>query len=119
MALAGDDQGVEDRRALAGVGLPDKKPVLLADVGHSQRLLNEIIVEAAVALMQERREVRPLGEQVVAGLAEGGPGQDPLPGVQGDPPAQSASGSHTLRPGSNPGGGLTPHRSPTRRSHPR
>ena len=86
VALAGGDQRVEDGRALAGVGMPDKQPVLLADAGRSQRVLDEVIVEAAHALMQVRREGGPLGEQVIAGLAEGGLGQDPLPGVQGQPP---------------------------------
>jgi hypothetical protein len=36
VALAGDDQRVEDGRALAGVGMPDKQPVLFADAGRPQ-----------------------------------------------------------------------------------
>ncbi len=75
VALAGDDKGVEDGRALAGVGMPDKQPVLLAEAGRSQRVLDEVIVEAAHALMQVRREGRPLGEQVIAGLAEAALGE--------------------------------------------
>ncbi len=37
--LAGDDQGVENRRALDGVVMPEKQPVFLADAGRSQRVL--------------------------------------------------------------------------------
>ena len=33
VTLAGDDEGVDDRRALAGVRMTDEEPVLLADRG--------------------------------------------------------------------------------------
>ena len=40
VALAGDDQRVEDGGTLADVGMPDKQPVLLADAASFRRFEN-------------------------------------------------------------------------------
>ena len=42
MAFAGYDEGVQDRRALAGVGVADKEPVFLADAGRAYRIFDEV-----------------------------------------------------------------------------
>ena len=39
VALAGDNQRVEDGRALVGIGVPDEQPVLLADAGRPDGVL--------------------------------------------------------------------------------
>lgn len=81
VALAGDDQRGEDGGALAGVGGPDEQPVFLADAGGAQGVLNDVVVESAFAVVQELRRGGPVGEQIIAGLAEGRLGQDALAGV--------------------------------------
>ena len=44
MAVAGHDDRVDDRRALAGVGMADEEPVL-ADGRRSDRIFDQVIVE--------------------------------------------------------------------------
>ena len=45
MALAGDDQRVDDRRTLARRGVPDEEPVLLADRGGPDRIFDQVVVD--------------------------------------------------------------------------
>ncbi len=84
VALARDDEGIEDGRALAGVGVPDEQPVLLAHAGGADRVFDEIIVEPAFTVLQMGAEWRPLAEEVVAGFPEGRLGQHALPRPQGE-----------------------------------
>jgi hypothetical protein len=60
VTLARDDQRVEDRRALAGVGVPDKQPVLLSDARGPDRIFDQVIVEATFAMMEMGAERSPL-----------------------------------------------------------
>src|ERR1039458_2950404 len=45
-ALAGDDDRVDDRGALAGIGVADEEPVFLSDGRRPDRVLNEARSEA-------------------------------------------------------------------------
>ncbi len=44
VSLAPDDQRVEYHRALAGVGVPDKQPVLFSDARGTDRIFDQVIV---------------------------------------------------------------------------
>ena len=66
VALAGDDQRVEYGGALAGVGVADEQPVLLADAGWADSVLDEIVVEAAFTVAEMSRQRTPLGQKVIA-----------------------------------------------------
>src|SRR5271165_1332766 len=72
VALTGDDDRVDDRRALAGVGVADKQPVLLADRRRSDRIFNEVVVETRLAVFQMPGKRLPVFEEVIAGLSEAG-----------------------------------------------
>src|SRR5208283_3827591 len=80
MALAGDDDRVDDGGSLAGIGMAYKEPVLLADGRWADGVLDEVVVEAGLTVAQVFGQRRPVAEQVIAGLAEEGlrPGLRPL-----------------------------------------
>lgn len=78
VTLARDNQRVEDGGALAGVGVPDKQPVLFSDARGPDRIFDQVIVEATFAVMQMGAERSPLAEQVIAGFAERRLRQHPL-----------------------------------------
>src|ERR1700685_3349134 len=59
MAFAGDDERVQDRGALPGVGMADEEPVFLADAGRPDRIFDEVIVEAGLAVVQVADERLP------------------------------------------------------------
>ena len=46
VTLTGHDQGVEDRRTLAGLGVTDKQPVLLSDARGTDGVLDEVMLAA-------------------------------------------------------------------------
>ena len=56
VALAGDDQRVDDRSAVASIGMTDEEPVLRAKFAWPDGVLNGVGVEAGVAVAQMRRE---------------------------------------------------------------
>lgn len=70
MALAGDDQRVEDGGALAGVGVADEEPVLLAEGRRPDGVFDEVVVEPGLAVSLVRDERLPVLEQIGAGPAE-------------------------------------------------
>ena len=78
-ALAGDHDRVDDRRALAGIGMAHEEPVLLPDGRGADGILDEVIVELGDAVFEVRRQRRPVAQQVIAGLAHGGLGPRPRP----------------------------------------
>jgi hypothetical protein len=84
--LAGDDERVNDGRALAGVGVADKEPVLLPDAGRPDRILDEVVVQLALAVVQMRGERPPLAKEVIARFAERGLREHALPRPPGKPP---------------------------------
>ena len=75
MATARLDERVNDRRALAGIGVTDKKPVFRAELGRADGVFHEVGVQAGAAVAQVGDQGFPLVEQVAAGLAELGFGQ--------------------------------------------
>jgi hypothetical protein len=88
VALAGYDDRVDDRRALAGVGVAYKEPVLLADRRRPDRVFDEVVVEAGLPVAQVGRERIPVAEEVVAGPAEERLRPSLLPRSAGDPLSQ-------------------------------
>lgn len=68
--LARDDERVDDRRALARVGMADKQPVLLADRRGPDRVFDEVVVQPREGVVLMRNEHLPVVEQVSARLAE-------------------------------------------------
>src|SRR5580704_8355604 len=52
VAFARDDQRVEDRRALAGVGVTDEEPVLFSNTGRADGIFDEVIVQPTLAVVQ-------------------------------------------------------------------
>ncbi len=56
MALAGNDERVEDRGALAGIGVADEEPVLLPDRGGPDGIFNEVVVDPGLAVLEVRGE---------------------------------------------------------------
>ena len=62
MALAGNDQRVDDRRALPRRGVPDEQPVLLADSRRPNGIFHAIVADLP-------RFARPLGTLCLASCA--------------------------------------------------
>src|SRR5581483_8639546 len=60
VSLTRHDQGVKDRRALAGVGVADKQAILFPDAGRPDGVLNQVIVQATFAMVQMGDERVPL-----------------------------------------------------------
>ena len=77
VALAGDDQRVNDRRALAGVGMADKQPVLFTNGRGADGAFHQVIVDAGLSVAHMSRQRVPLVEQVRTSLAQQRTGQDP------------------------------------------
>src|SRR5688572_27899401 len=70
VALAGDDDGVNDVRALAGVAVADEQPVFLADGRGTDGVFDQIVVQTTAAMLEVRGERLPMAEQIGAGFAE-------------------------------------------------
>ena len=87
VALAGDDEGVDDRSAVAGVGMADEEPVFGAELARADGVLDGVGVEPGVAVAQVRGQRGPVAEQIRASLAEAGLGQHPR-AQRGDQPSQ-------------------------------
>src|ERR1043165_1257975 len=81
VALAGDDDGVDDRRALSGVGVADEEPVFLSDGGGADGVFDEVVVESHRAVCGDGGERGPLREHVGAGESEHGLGVSARPGA--------------------------------------
>jgi hypothetical protein len=45
MTPAGADDRLNDRTALASIGVIEKQPILLSESGRSDRILNQVIVD--------------------------------------------------------------------------
>lgn len=74
VALAGDDEGVKNRGALAGIRVADEQPVFLSDRRGADRIFDQVVVELGAAMLLMRGERFPLIEQIRAGFAESGLG---------------------------------------------
>lgn len=64
----GDDDRVEDRGALAGVGMTNEEPVFLPDDGWPDGVLHYIGVQPGLAVTQMRGARFPVCQQIIAGL---------------------------------------------------
>ena len=70
VALAGDEQRVDDGKAGSGVGVTDEEPVLRSELAGADGVLDEVVVEPGVTVAAMGDERIPVREQVAAGLAE-------------------------------------------------
>jgi hypothetical protein len=67
----GDDR-VDDRGALARLGMADEQKILLTKSRPTDGVFDQVIVEPRAAVIAVRHQCLPLIEQVSAGLAERG-----------------------------------------------
>ena len=58
--LTGHDDRVDDGRALAGIGMTDKEPVLLPNGRRPDGVFDQVVVEARLAVSLMRGQGRPL-----------------------------------------------------------
>ena len=72
MALAGHHERVDDGGALAGVGVADEEPVLLADGRGADGVFDEVVVESGLGVLEVGGERLPVCEQIPARLAKPG-----------------------------------------------
>ena len=70
VALAGDDQRVDDGGALSDIRMADEEPVFLADGGPPDRIFDEVIVDACERVPLVCDQHVPVVEQVRARFAE-------------------------------------------------
>ena len=52
--LAGNDERVNDRGAITGVGVTDEEPVLYAELARTDGVLDRVGIEPGVAVAQVR-----------------------------------------------------------------
>lgn len=90
MAFARDDERVEDSGALAGIGMADEEPVFLADARRTNRVFTEIVVQAALPMVQMRDQRPPLTQEIIARVAE----RRLRPHALSHPPSQAAQAVH-------------------------
>jgi len=68
--LARDNDRENDRRALAGVGVPDKQPVLFFDDGGPYGIFDQVVVQPCFAVIDVRGQRRPVAQQVAGRRSE-------------------------------------------------
>lgn len=62
--LAGNDERVENRGAVAGVGVPDEEPVLCSELAQADGVLDGVGVELGVVVAQVCGQRGPVAEQI-------------------------------------------------------
>ena len=72
VALTRDDDGVDDGRALAGVGVPHEEPVLFSDARGSDGVLDQVGVQLGVPMTNVGSQWVPVAQPVVAGFSQVG-----------------------------------------------
>ena len=70
MALTRDDDGVNDRGALASIGMTNEEPVLFPDGRGPDGVLDEVIVDTGERVVVVRDEHFPVVQQVRARFPE-------------------------------------------------
>lgn len=75
VALAGDDERVEDGHALAGVGMSDEEPVFLADGRGDYRVFDQVVVETVIRVVGLGGDDTLVREQVCTDLPQRCAGQ--------------------------------------------
>src|ERR1017187_7184704 len=83
-ALAGYYDRVDDRRTLAGIGMADEEPVFLADGRGSNRVLDQIVVEARLSVLEVPGQGLPVLQEIITRLSHARLREDALPQTQGD-----------------------------------
>ena len=66
VALAGDDQRVDNGGPVAGVGVPDEQPVLHPEFAGADGILHQVGVEPGLAVIEMGGERTPVPEQIRA-----------------------------------------------------
>lgn len=69
-AAAAFDEAVKDGSALAGFGVADEEPVLLADGGGTDGVFDPVVVDFDAPVFEVDAQRGPLAERVVDGLAQ-------------------------------------------------
>lgn len=87
-ALARDNNRVDDRGAIARVGVADEEEVFLSDGRGPDRVFEKIGVEAGVAVIAVSGQGVPLPKQIPARFPEAGLRQRPARQEQGGFPQQ-------------------------------
>jgi hypothetical protein len=75
VTLAAHDERVNDRSAIAGIGMADEEPVLRAEFTGADSVLQRVGIEFGVTVAEVRSQWGPVAEEVGAGLAEARLGQ--------------------------------------------
>ena len=77
------DEGVDDGAAPPGLLVADEHPVFHAELGRTDGVLGEIVVELDLPVEEARLEARPLAGGIGEGFAEQAAGRDlpPIPEV--------------------------------------
>ena len=75
VTLAGYDERVDHRGAVAGVGVAHEEPVLRSEFARADRILDGVGIELGVVVAQVRAQRGPVAEQISAGVAETRSGQ--------------------------------------------
>jgi len=110
------DEGVDDGAAPAGVLAADEHPILVAELGGTDGVFGEIVVELDLAVEETGFEMRPLLGGVGKGLAKRAFGRDAALVAQvGDEPADTV----VVPPGFQPAGALAIQRPGTLFAQPR
>ncbi len=103
VAAARDDERVDDRGALSGVGMTNEEPVLFADGRGANGVLDRVVIEFGLPVTHMSAQWFPVVEEVIAGLAEERLGPHPCAQALSEltQPAQSpgeAAGSQLRSP---------------------
>ena len=69
MSLAADHDGVDNRTALARVGMSNEQPILFTDGRGTDRILDKIIINLQVTALAIDLRPAPDSQGVVAGLS--------------------------------------------------
>ena len=70
MAAARADEGVDDGRALTGVGMSDEEPVFRTELGRANRVFHDVGVESRLTVVKMSGQRLPLGEEIAARFTE-------------------------------------------------
>ncbi len=69
MTPAAFDDRINDRTALASIGVTEKQPILLSESGRSDRILNQVIVDLDFGFFEVNFQCSPLGQCVTDSFA--------------------------------------------------
>lgn len=82
VTLTGNDDRVDNCRALACIGGTDEQEVFLADGGGTHGVFDQVVIQADLPVFDLSEQGIPLTEQIAAGLAQRGFGAAALTQLQ-------------------------------------